>query len=477
MVSLQKKLLEISPPSPLYIIIGKHLCALLGQPQIRTPASRQALARKVLSALPPALYLSSETQAASWWSPNAWPPTPRLGAVASLAGSVLIHLGLGFLGSPWSNGSADSTITRVRLTSGPALPVERLIVQAPVLPPSPLRRLSLPILPPKPPEPGKPVTALAESLRATHPLDELLKHPPSAFEPPRSLLPEELFPTLDDLIPSAVSASAELDLLRLRDMARADQDRALVVTSRAKSIRFLGYINFTTLALEGAGSFGPQLSTLSRYMREYTGIDARIRQRPPHQNFLSDELLEDPIHFLFQAWPPPRRGPFTQFDSAEIARLGEYLRNGGTLYVEGAPPFLGEIFDHVRRALGDSTTIAPIPSSHPVHRAYYRFDPGFPGEFNKRSFAALKHFPPGSAFPRRLGLWGVEVNGEVAVLFNDDSLIGGLYLPSTFFQEAVTYARPALAAATNIVTYALTRPQGMTAQLEPPLWTRISSER
>ena len=457
--------------------LGKHLCALLGQPQLNATANKQALARKVLSALPPTLYLSSETQAASWWTLGSWPATPRLGAVASLAGSVLIHLGLGLFGSPWSDGSADSTVTRVRLTSDPAPPMERLSVQAPVLPPSPPRRLAFPISPPEPPESIKPATALAESLRTTPSLEELLQYTPSALEPTYPQLDEQPLLTADDLLPDSTSASSALDLLRLRDMARADQDRALVVTSRAKSYRFLGYVNFTNLALQGAGSFGPQLSNLSRYMRKYTGIKARIRQRPPHRDFLSDELLEDPIHFLFQGWPPPRRGAFTYFEAAEIARLGEYLRGGGTLYVEGSPPFLGEIFDHVRRALGDSTTIAPIPSSHPVYRAYYHFDSGFPGEFHKRSFAPLRHFPPGASILRRLGLWGVEVDGEVAVLFNDHSLIGGLYLSPTYFQEAVTRIRPDLAAATNIVTYALTRPQGMTARVEPPLWTRISSER
>jgi hypothetical protein len=309
--------------------------------------------------------------------------------------------------------------------------------------------------------------------------DKLLQDLLTAYEPMRPpALPEEPFTALQARYPGRASAADEFGLLRLRDLARADLERALVVSTRADSFRFIGYVNFTALALKGAGSAGPQLFTLARYMSEYTSIKARVRQRPPHYTFLSDELLEDPLHFLFQALHPPQRGPFTQFDRAEIARLGEYLRHGGTLYVEGSPPFLTEIYDHVRRALGDSTTVAPLPLSHPLYRAYYRFDDGFPGERPKRPATAQEFFPASSTpYPSPFGLWGVEVDGEVAVLFNDLPLIGGLYLPSTYFQELVPLARGALAAATNIVTYALTRPQGMAAHREPPLWTRISADR
>lgn len=160
--------------------------------------------------------------------------------------------------------------------------------------------------------------------------------------------------------------------------------------------------------------------------------------------------------------------------------MGEYLWAGGFFYVEGNPQYLGEMFVHLHRALAGEAHFTRLSPSHPVYHAFYDFRSGFPGEFkqstaNNPAYRPASHFPTADSYP--LGLWGFEVDGEVAVIFSDLPIVGRLFLPAARFREAVPYARPYLHAATNIAVYALTRSQGMLERRQLPLWAKISSER
>ena len=92
---------------------------------------------------------------------------------------------------------------------------------------------------------------------------------------------------------------ASMDLLRIEDMARANKDHAAIIPSRATRRDLSGYVNFTQLRVYGAGSGRGALDALSRYVRDHTHLLAQVRDET-YQYFLSEQLLKDPIHFLFE---------------------------------------------------------------------------------------------------------------------------------------------------------------------------------
>ena len=475
--------------------LGQQFSALLNQSPVHLPARKGELARQVLSLLPPTLYLATDANAVPWWDIRTWLQTTRQEITASLTGSALLHVaGLGLFGL-FGSGSDSSTTVRLQAQVGPELAVERLSGRIPILPPAELLE-QLPA-PPDPPEAPEHIVDTEKYTAFTIP-DSLKpelrsiteeKPPPPPAIPPLNF-PEEARSIPDDLQQAATSDSDQLDLLRLRDMSRADQKRSVAIADEDAPGGLYGYVNFTPLALAGAGSAGPQLYNLARFMREYTSIHARVRPRSPHRQFTSRALLEDPVHFLLQGLPRPRadssrvaeehRHPFgrgapylpdhlTDLSPTELHLLGDYLRGGGLLYIEGGPPYLGEMFAHLRRAFDDSVHIVRLPASHPVYHAYYHFESGFPGEHKESdsTFVLPRGYP--------LGLWGVEVDGEVAAIFSDLPLFGSLHLPANYFKEAVARSRPPLNALANIVAYGLTRSRGMTARKPLPLWARLNS--
>ena len=106
------------------------------------------------------------------------------------------------------------------------------------------------------------------------------------------------------LSPSELESGRQLggpsmDLLRIVDMARANKDHAGVIIDRSSRRDLMGYVNFTQLRVYGAGSGRGQLDALTRYLRDNTFILANVREKT-YRNFLSENLLKDPIHFLLQ---------------------------------------------------------------------------------------------------------------------------------------------------------------------------------
>ena len=304
---------------------------------------------------------------------------------------------------------------------------------------------------------------------------------------------------------------ASMDLLRLEDMARANKDHAAVIPSRATRRDLSGYVNFTQLRVYGAGSGRGALDALSRYLRDHTHLLARVRDQT-YEYFLSEQLLKDPIHFLFEdslsAYDP---NLLTKFSAEEKALLGRYLREGGFLFIEGnsrrTNHYLREMKDQLREILGSGARLAPIPTSHPIYHSFYEFGGGFPGEDksrledagdnpswyyptnNRYEVLALQEEQEATLFgasalstdlPPPEGLWGVELDGELVAVLSDLWL--GNYWQASFNTEdeetpPATYATYALMAGTNILVYALTRKSGITPQLPPPAWTPDVEQR
>lgn len=291
---------------------------------------------------------------------------------------------------------------------------------------------------------------------------------------------------------------ASMDLLRMVDLARANKDHAAVIRDPGSRRDLAGYVNFTQVHVYGAGSGRGALDAMSRYLRDHTKLLARVSNET-YEHFLSEKLLKDPIHFLFQGGGliPYRDEVLTMFSEEEKALLGRYLHEGGFLFIEGNNRYLREMTRHLRSILGVEAQLAPIPTSHMIYHSFYEFGGGFPGEdkaqvadvgsnptwyypvSNREDLLAVQQdvtFNPetsesgGDAVPPSQGLWGVEVDGDLVAVLSDLGLqqnwMASLNSESDG-TEPVTYS---LMAGSNIVVYALTRDGGMTPKLPPPAW-------
>ncbi len=94
-----------------------------------------------------------------------------------------------------------------------------------------------------------------------------------------------------------------LDLLRMTDLARQDRQRAAVVPGQISRRDVTGFVNLSRLRVYGAGTepngAASGLDALARYVRDHTRILAQVSQRR-YDGFLSENLLDDPVHFLIQ---------------------------------------------------------------------------------------------------------------------------------------------------------------------------------
>lgn len=310
-----------------------------------------------------------------------------------------------------------------------------------------------------------------------------------------------------------------MDLLRMQDLAAADGYRAAVIVgSLGRRVR--GFINFTRLNLygTGAGRVG-ELDGLARYLRDYTGIFAQVRG-VQHRHFVSEQLLKDPIHFLFESGGMPiwQDAILVNFNQAEKTMLGRYLREGGFLFIESNPEspagyrFLTQALAVLHEVLGPQARLRPVPITHPVYHSYHDFDAGFPGEYHKQETAGLALLPgsswyyPGTFRPGRpapaatvdvrvlrrrdgtlapqaqatpplVGLYGVELDGRLVALVSDLGLHNNWVGRVDSEEEQAATTGPFLNAAVNIVTYALQRPDGPVIRRSLPSWMQSRPEQ
>lgn len=424
-------------------------------------------------------------------------------AYCCLLASLLLHLTALFLGDFLWRGDLDAESFRVRLARVPPQFKPRRL--------TPLPRLDLEAL-----------SVEMEYLRADQPAvdvrDPNLEQeatPPEIEAPTVPLALREIAvgakeetPILarEKMIePSSLGLAdsmgvASMDLLRIEDMARANKDHAAIIPSQATRRDLAGYVNFTQLRVYGASSGRGALDALSRYLRDHTHLLAQVRDQT-YKFFLSEQLLKDPIHFLFEdtlsAYDP---NVLTKFSEEEKVLLGRYLREGGFLFIDGTNRYLREMKEHLREILGAEARLAPIPTSHPLYHSFYEFGSGFPGEDRSRSeyvegnrswyyptnnrndLVAVQQeqvaVAPGAASEQQdaealdpsEGLWGVEIEGDLVAVLSDLGFEGKWRAIFNTEAESTQPATYALMAGTNILVYALTRKSGITPQLPPPTW-------
>ncbi len=451
-------------------------------------------------------------------------PIPTLRAaqkplVASVLISMLIHLlGIGLIEYVWW-GAEEERLVRVRLVQPPRMQPVRLEVvpvaggQAEPLTrmerlapeaagPRQLSEAQLPMAgemggggaglgepggqegPPRSPE-GRPLA---------------FGGGPGARGPGAFAAPGERGPVLGGLARPGTGRDADrtFDLLRIQDMARANKDHAAVIPNWASRRDLKGYVNLTRVRGQGFGS-GP-IEELARYMTDYTQV--LVQAQPGYYDyFLSPQLLKDPIHFFFPGGlKRPTPYPLIRLSAEELALLGQYLRSGGFLFAEGGRNFLDEMIAHLKQALNGEGRLLALPLSHPLYTAYYNFSGGFPGE-DKRGMRQFEggdpwYFPgsqvrdvdpdappppPAPINPQSqqveevplLGLWGLELDGQVVVVLSDLGIHDKWRL-NVDPEEPIDYSPTLnLMAGTNVLVYALTRQGGMTPQLPPPAWEQV----
>ena len=245
--------------------------------------------------------------------------------------------------------------------------------------------------------------------------------------------------------------SQPFELLRMEDLAISGRERAAVVFGELSRRDLTGFLSMTRLRVYGAGSAATAaLDALARYMRDNTHLLVQIRQGTA-EYFLSEELLKDPIHFLFEggglfAYNSEHR---TYFSADERDLLKRYLTEGGFLFIEGSYRFLGEMVDQLQETMGSEARLIPVPFTHDIYHSYFEFDAGFPSEDGeaKERYTRLEEvasstwdYPGKQRFdavepsveqqliePNQqqtdrgptVGLWAVEVEGELVAVFSD----------------------------------------------------------
>ena len=440
---------------------------------------------------------------------------PRLGLAASLLLSLLVHLVVLLTIDDWRRVEREAERFRARLRQVLRFEPERFMAATP--------------------ERARPRTEM-EYREAGPPPAPLVEDPAlprqdvQAPEAQVALRPFDIAVRADtfraETEPEPVRAMAailgrgedlrreSLDLMRVWDLAQG-RERAVVRIDPDSRRDLTGFINLTRVFTRGAGGGRTGLEYLARYMRERTSLLVQVRAGPV-QTFTSRTLLRDPIHFLVQGGGMPLIGdwPLLQLDDEEKQLLGEYMRGGGLLYVEGNGRFLGQAVGLLRELLGEAAGIAPIPAAHPLYHSFYSFPAGFPSEDKERwdyledldvgpswDYPALPPEPTrvtaanvdpaleAPALPRGNGLWGVSLGDTLVAIVSDlplhagwsvmasDEAEAGGQAPTTGLEDEwwasvlpPNWSGPALAAGVNLVVHAITRTGTIAGLRDQPAW-------
>jgi hypothetical protein len=400
----------------------------------------------------------------------------------SLVASGLLHLLLVVLAEPFWSEVDDAEAFRTRFAYRPRFEPRRLGALRPKpAPASRMERLRPEAAPDHTPDPEPP--PLPRAIPASIPQQVFAQTAPSPGVRPDTLaLAAEVMPSADQYGWHDIeSGDTAMDLMRIEDMARADAYRAAIIPSPNGPRDSRGYINFTPLNLYGTGSGRQTLEYLARYMRDYTGILAQVRPQR-HRHFLSERLLEDPVHFLFQngGMPGWSDDKLTNFSEEEKSLLGRYLGEGGFLVIGSEIGSKGrrykkEMIDLLCGVMGQEGRISPLPASHPINHSYHHFD-SFPGRFvevyeelDLCSANLLEYTYSGDPY-------GATLGGKLVAIIDG---AGHTNWGGNSAESDSTGAEPgdttllSLARGVNIISYVLHRTDGPVLRRELPAWEGV----
>ncbi len=396
----------------------------------------------------------------------------------SLLASALAHLLLVLLAEPFWRDVDESEAFRARFSYRPRFEPRRMGALRPRPAPASLMEQLL----------ARAVPAVAPDPEPFNPMEIPTRVPEVVIvAPPMPGARPDTLALVSEVMPSATeygwhdleSRDTALDLLRIEDLARADAYRAAIIPGPGGPRDTRGYINFTQLNLYGTGSGRAALDALARYMRDYTGILARVRP-VIYRDFLSERLLEDPMHFMFQGggMPPWSDHMMTNFSDKEKDLLGRYVREGGFLVIEGDRRYTSEMADLVCGLIGHEGRISPLPASHPINHSYHHFD-GFPERFLD-VFEGLDLCGANlQGYTYSGGPYGAVFDGKLVAIIGgaghdnwrgDPTLQSDEPAAEPDSSTTTTSALPSLMRAVNIVSYVLHRTDGPVVRRELPNW-------
>ena len=204
----------------------------------------------------------------------------------------------------------------------------------------------------------------------------------------------------------------------------------------------VGTVTFSPASLKGTGlDWKTTVIDIEQWVR-WTNNQLGQRYRFVQTDFskFSYDPTELPILY-FTGWQP-----LPQFDDATIARIRQYLMDGGTWVVHsncGRPEFNDSFRREIKRIFPDRE-LAPIPTDHPLFSSFYKIH----SMHVKKGTDPVKEIPP--------YLETVNIGTRAAVIFSPIDLSCGWNAERNPIPGGVLYTQQdALQMGANITTYVL----------------------
>jgi hypothetical protein len=204
----------------------------------------------------------------------------------------------------------------------------------------------------------------------------------------------------------------------------------------------VGNITFPQAAMKKAGiNWQTTIIDIERWV-EFTNSQLGQRYRYVGTDFakFSYDPTDLPIIY-FTGWKQ-----IPAFDDATIAKLRQYLLDGGTWVVHsncGRPEFNDSFRREIARIFPDRE-LAPIPTDHPLYSSFYKIE----------QMRVRKGLEPWKTIPPYLET--VNIGTRAAVIFSPIDLSCGWNADANPIEGGILYAQDdALRLGSNIVTYCL----------------------
>ena len=204
----------------------------------------------------------------------------------------------------------------------------------------------------------------------------------------------------------------------------------------------VGNITFSDLAMRKAGvKWETTIIDLERWV-SFTNSALSQRYRFVNTDFskFSYDPTELPIIY-FTGWKP-----LPELDAATIARIRNYLLDGGTWVIHsncGRDDFNASVRREIRRIFPDRE-LAPIPTDHPIYSAFYKIKE-MRLRVDKKPFATIPPY-----------LETVNIGTRAAIIFSPFDLSCGWDVEKNPIEGGKLYHQvDALKLGSNIMTYCL----------------------
>ena len=244
---------------------------------------------------------------------------------ASISLSLILHVSVLLLVDHLFLEEREVSVFRARLASAPRfVQQQKLVAAAPTLLNVDMEYVRSQANPASLPEGAVPLVAAAEAVGPP---------PGESYDPalPKrdgaellvEAMPDPTAPSVNDSV-----ASEAMELLRIKDLMRADREKAVILLDVYSRRDTRGFVKFTPLRLNGVGGYGldgqggkPVLEDVARYVRDHTQVQAQLHGFPV-EYFNSPMLRKDPLHFFF---PGIQRGSICAVAGVSLSMRGRGL--------------------------------------------------------------------------------------------------------------------------------------------------------